>query len=128
VSVVICHNMADSRTRMLSLVMSAAAREAESPAQPALEPGLADVLTLERRKTADLSCGDEQSVFLDTVAEYQWARDTAGLAPATLDGLTKPIIEICRHCGVVPWRLTPRQVDRYFAGVGRRLVRRCGAR
>jgi integrase/recombinase XerC len=112
--------MADSQTRVLSLVTSAAATEAESPAEPALEPGLADVLTLERRKTAALSGGDEQSFFLDTVAEYQWARDTAGLAPATLDGLTKPIIEICRHYGVVPWRLTPRQVDMYFAGIGKR--------
>ena len=105
---------------MLSLATSAAARVGESAAEPALEPGLADVITLERRKAAALSCGDEQSLFLDTVAEYQWARDTAGLAPATLDGLTKPIIEICRHYGVVPWRLTPRQVDSYFAGVGKR--------
>ena len=112
--------MADSRTGVLSLVASAAAREAESPAEPALEPGLADVITLQRRKAAALSGGDEQSLFLDTVAEYQWARDTAGLAPATLDGLTKPIIEICGHYGVVPWQLTPRQVDSYFAGVGKR--------
>jgi integrase/recombinase XerC len=84
------------------------------------EPGLADVVTLERRKAAALSAGDEESFFLDTVAEYQWARDTAGLAPATLDGLTKPIIEICQYYGLMPWRLAPRHIDRYFAGVGKR--------
>ncbi len=61
---------------MLSLVTSAAATEGESPAEPVFEPGLADVITLERRKAAALSRGDEQSLFLDTVAEYQWARDT----------------------------------------------------
>ena len=47
--------------------------------------GLADVVTLQRRKAAEISEGDEESFFLDTVAEYQWARDAAGLAPATLD-------------------------------------------
>ncbi|MFC9840869.1 tyrosine-type recombinase/integrase [Rhodococcus sp. NPDC127530] len=113
--------MSDSRTRVLPPVLSAAApRDDEVRADPMLEPGLADVVTLERRKTAAVSTGDEQSLFLDTVAEYQWARDTAGLAPATLDGLTKPIIEICRYYDLTPWRLTPRQVDKYFAGVGKR--------
>jgi integrase/recombinase XerC len=43
-----------------------------------------------------------------------------GLAPSTLDGLTKPVIEVCEHYGVPPWRLTPRQVDMYFAGTGKR--------
>ena len=43
-----------------------------------------------------------------------------GLAPATLDGLIKPVIEICEYYGTVPWQLTPRQVDRYFAGAGKR--------
>ena len=84
------------------------------------ERGLADVVTLQRRKAAEISEGDEESFFLDTVAEYQWARDAAGLAPATLDGLTRPIIEVCQHYGVAPWRLTPRQVDKYFAGAGKR--------
>ena len=71
------------------------------------EQGLADVVTLQRRKAAEVSEGDEESFFLDTVAEYQWARDAAGLAPATLEGLTKPIIEVCEHYGLAPWRLTP---------------------
>jgi hypothetical protein len=84
------------------------------------ERGLADVLTLQRRKAAEISDGDEESFFLDTVAEYQWARDAAGLAPATLDGLAKPVIEVCQHYGLAPWRLTPRQVDKYFAGAGKR--------
>lgn len=112
--------MADSRTRTLSLVSSEPARRDDPCGEPMLEPGLADVVTLERRKAAGLSAGDEDGRFLDTIAEYQWARDTAGLAPSTLDGLTKPIIEVCRHYGVPPWRLTPRQADKYFAGVGKR--------
>jgi integrase/recombinase XerC len=113
--------MADSRTRVLSLVRSATAPENDAPCvEPMIEQGLAEVVTLERRKAAALSAGDEESFFLDTIAEYQWARDTAGLAPTTLDGLTKPIIEVCRYYGLSPWRLTPRQVDKYFAGVGKR--------
>ncbi|MGW1160930.1 tyrosine-type recombinase/integrase [Streptomyces sp. NPDC002519] len=95
--------------------------DADGPAQePVLEPGLADIVTLQRRQSAALTDGDEESFFLDTVAEYQWARDAAGLAVTTLDRLVKPIIEICQHYDLVPWRLTPRQVDRYFAGPGKR--------
>ena len=30
------------------------------------------------------------------------------------------MLEICEHYGLVPWRLTPRQVDQYFAGPGKR--------
>lgn len=67
-----------------------------------------------------VSDGDEESFFLDTIAEYQWARDAAGLAPATLDGLTKPILEVCQHYGLTPWQLAPRHVDKYFAGAGKR--------
>jgi integrase len=94
--------------------------DGEAVAVPVLEPGLADVVTLQRRRAAELSDGDEDAFFLDTVAEYQWARDAAGLAATTLDRLTKPIIEICRYYDLVAWRLTPRQVDRYFAGPGKR--------
>ncbi|GAA3250984.1 hypothetical protein GCM10010532_097960 [Dactylosporangium siamense] len=83
-----------------------------------LEAGLADVLTLDRRRAA--GGGDEQAMFLDTVAEYQWARDVAGLAPSTLERLVGPVLEVCEHFEVVPWRLTARDVDRYFAGPGRR--------
>jgi hypothetical protein len=41
------------------------------------------------------------------------------LAPTTLDGLIKPVIEVCEY-GTVPWRLTPRELDKYFAGPGKR--------
>jgi integrase len=85
-----------------------------------VEAGLADVVTLQRRREARLSAQDEESFFVDTISEYQWARDAAGLAPSTLDNLVKPIIEICDFYGVMPWRLTPREIDKYFAGPGKR--------
>ena len=118
---VILSSVVDSRSRLLSVVRPADDDDEQPGPQPlAGEPGLANVVTLQRRKAAEISDGDEESFFLDTVAEYQWARDAAGLAPATLDGLTKPIIEVCQHYGLAPWRLTPRQVDKYFAGAGKR--------
>ncbi|MEU9945008.1 site-specific integrase [Streptomyces lavendulae] len=85
-----------------------------------METGLADVVTLQRRRQARISVHDEESFFLDTLSEYQWARDAAGLAPATLDGLIKPVVEVCEFYGTVPWQLTSREVDRYFAGAGKR--------
>lgn len=112
--------MVDSRSRLFSLARCPDPDDEGPAEEPLLEPGLADVVTLQRRKAAELSDGDEESFFLDTVTEYQWARDAAGLAPATLDGLTKPISEVCQHYGLAPWRLAPRQVDKYFAGVGKR--------
>jgi integrase len=112
--------MSDSGSRRLSLVRPASPPAGEEDEQVGLEPGLAEVVTLQRRKAAETSNGDEESFYLDTLAEYQWARDVAGLAATTLDGLVKPVIEICEHYGVVAWRLTPRQVDRYFAGPGKR--------
>lgn len=60
-------------------------------------------MTLQRRRAAEIAAGDQESFFLDTLAEYPWARDTAGLAASTLDKLVKPVVEICRHYGVVPW-------------------------
>lgn len=59
-----------------------------------METGLADVVTLQRRRQARISVYDEESFFLDTLSEYQWARDAADLAPATLDGLIKPVVEV----------------------------------
>ena len=115
--------MSDSRSRLLSVVQPATpvGLAEEAPVGgPLLEPGLADVVTLQRRKAAEVSDGDEESFFVDTLAEYQWARDAAGLAATTLDRLTKPVLEICEHYGLAPWRLTPRQVDQYFAGSGKR--------
>src|SRR6266508_38305 len=117
--------MADSRSRALALVpVTVEPDEADVAAEVASElvgePGLAEVVTLQCRRAAEVSVGDEQSLFVDTLAEYQWARDVAGLAASTLDKLIQPIVEICQYYGVVPWRLTPRQVDRYFAGPGKR--------
>ncbi len=115
--------MSDSRSRLLSVVQPATpvGLAEEAPVGgPLLEPGLADVVTLQRRKAAEVSDGDEESFFVDTLAEYQWARDAAGLAATTLDRLTRPVLEICEHYGLAPWRLTPRQVDQYFAGPGKR--------
>jgi integrase len=89
-----------------------------SPA--AVEPGLADVVTLQRKRAATTVDGEEESFFADTIAEYQWARDAAGLAQGTLDQLVQPVLELCDHFDVVAWRLTPRQVDQYFAGPGKR--------
>lgn len=112
-----------SDTRALSLVRVPANRAAsQGPPlnQGAVEPGLADVVALQRRTALAAGDGDEEALFLDTIAEYQWARDVAGLAATTLDRLVKPIVEVCEHFGLAPWRLTPRQVDSYFAGVGRR--------
>lgn len=85
-----------------------------------LVAALADVVTLQRRRQARISAFDEESSFLDTLSEYQWARDAAGLAQETLDGLIKPVIEVCEFYGTVPWQLSSREVDRYFAGPGKR--------
>jgi integrase/recombinase XerC len=114
--------VSDSRSRLLSVVQpDTVPGVADGPGgDPMLEPGLAEVVTLQRRRAAQLSDGDEESFFLDTLAEYQWARDVAGLAATTLDRLTKPVIEVCQHYDLPPWRLAPRQVDKYFAGVGKR--------
>ncbi|MFE1781364.1 tyrosine-type recombinase/integrase [Streptomyces sp. NPDC059506] len=110
--------MSDSETRILTLVPR---EEVPGGPRPALiETGLANVVTLQRRREARLSAEDEEGFFVETLSEYQWARDAAGLAPTTLDKLVKPVIEICDFYGVAPWRLTPREVDRYFAGAGKR--------
>ncbi|MEV0192851.1 hypothetical protein AB0I39_30510 [Kitasatospora purpeofusca] len=89
--------MEDSGSRHLALVGAAAA----SPAGPGLdegelvEPGLADVVTLQRRAAAGVSADDEQAFFADTLAEYAWARDVAGLAPSTLQRPLRPVEELC---------------------------------
>lgn len=48
------------------------------------------MLLLQRRYAGGTCEEDEQLFFMDTLVEYQWARDVAGLASSTLDGLTKP--------------------------------------
>jgi hypothetical protein len=61
----------------------------------ACEPGLlllpsdspvADVVTLQRRAAATIRDGDEEGFFQDTIAEYVWARDVAGLSFPPLHG------------------------------------------
>ncbi|MCX4571681.1 hypothetical protein OHB41_00290 [Streptomyces sp. NBC_01571] len=85
-----------------------------------LETRLAEVVKLQRRRQAQISPHDKESFFLDTLSEYRWARDAAGPASTTLDGLIKPVIEVCEFYGAVPWQLTSRAVDRYLAGPGKR--------
>ncbi|WP_107055422.1 tyrosine-type recombinase/integrase [Streptomyces sp. NRRL S-1824] len=84
------------------------------------ECGLADVLTLQHRAAEASSPEAEHALYQDTLAEYCWARDVAGLAPSTLHGLVQPVMEVCGFYDVVPWRLSAREVDQYFAGVGKR--------
>lgn len=110
--------MSDSETRTLTFVPRAGVADDAGPMP--LDTGLADVITLQRRREARLSAEDEETFFIETLSEYQWARDAAGLAPTTLDRIVKPVIEVCDFYGVVPWRLTPRELDRYFAGPGKR--------
>lgn len=95
--------MARSGSRTLALAPPAALDGEAAEAVP-VEAGLADVVTLQRRRQAKLSAQDEQSLFIDTIAEYQWARDAAGLAPSRLNSLVKPVIELCEYYGRVPWR------------------------
>jgi integrase/recombinase XerC len=79
---VILSFVVDSRSGLLSVVRPAHDDD-EQPGPPPLvgEPGLADVVTLQRRKAAEISDSDEESFFLDTVAEYQWARDGRRIGP-----------------------------------------------
>ncbi|MFF3335380.1 hypothetical protein ACFYWX_38570 [Streptomyces sp. NPDC002888] len=84
------------------------------------EPGLADVLTLQRQSAATASAEAERAPYQDSLAEYVWARDVAGLSPRTLDSLVQPVLEICSYYDVMPWHLSSRQLDKYFAGPGKR--------
>ncbi|WP_241695318.1 site-specific integrase [Streptomyces sp. C] len=78
------------------------------------------MLALSRQGAGFADVGNESAFFLDTMAEYVWARDVAGLAETTLQRLMQPVMEVCGFYETVPWRLTPRQVDYYFAGPGKR--------
>jgi hypothetical protein len=113
VNLTICALMGDFETRRLALTSGESGAEAVSE-------GLADVFTLHRGRTV-AGARDERAYFFDTLAEYQWARDTAGLMPNTIDQLVKPVIEVCEFYDLVPWRLVPRDLDRYFAGPGKQI-------
>jgi len=112
--------MAELSTRLLSLVPPPLESSSHSAGAIPADAGLADVVTLQRRREAEIRDGDEDGFFADTLLEYQWARDVAGLAPSTLDKLIKPVIEVAGYYGLPAWRLTPRQMDKYFAGPGKR--------
>jgi hypothetical protein len=89
--------VADLRTRTLSVVRPAS-EPPSTQAEPLVgEPGLSDVLLLQRRYAGGADEEGEQLFFMDTLVEYRWARDVAGLASSTLDGLTKPVIEVCDY-------------------------------
>ncbi|MEU6815487.1 hypothetical protein [Streptomyces sp. NPDC046860] len=87
---------------------------------PPTETELADVVTLQRRAAATVTDGDADAFFQDTLMEYLWARDVAGLAPTTLHRQVQPVVEVCDFYDLPPWQITPRHLDQYFAGVGKR--------
>lgn len=64
---------------------------------------LAEVFSLHTRQSRSGQT-DERSYFFDTLEEYQWARDAAGLMPSSIDQLVKPVIELCEHYDIVPRR------------------------
>lgn len=110
--------MEESGTPRLAVLRSSEPAAEQPLALPG--HGLAEVLTLGSQRSAGNGPADQRAYFFDTLAEYQWARDAAGLMPSTIDQLVKPVIEVCDHYGLVPWELTPKHVDRYFAGPGKR--------
>lgn len=109
--------MADSGTRRFSLIAGEKGTGVQD--EPRQEAGLADVLTLQRQAFETSTPADERALFQDTLAEYCWARDVAGLSAKTLQTLVAPVLEVCSFYDVVPWRLTSRDLDRYFAGPGK---------
>jgi integrase len=114
----------DSGSRRFTLIAGSPDDGSEGDQAPTVEglvePGLADVVTLQRQTREASSRDDERALFQDTLAEYCWARDVAGLSPLTLETLVQPVVEICTFYGTVPWLLSPRKLDRYFAGPGKR--------
>ncbi|MCP3013005.1 site-specific integrase [Nocardiopsis dassonvillei] len=112
--------MADSDSRGLSLVRFPATQS--TPDNGAGDEDVADVVALQRKRAATASAEEEQQFFLDTMAEYQWARDVAGLTAKSLTELTRPVFQLCEHYGVAPWKLKPKHVDQFYAGPGKRAL------
>lgn len=116
--------MRDSGSRRRLTLLTGQPEDGDAQGSGGLrDSGLADVQVLQRRAAAQTDAVDEQGFYLDTVSEYLWARDVAGLAPTTLENLVRPVMELCSFYDLVPWRLTPRHVDRFYAGQGRRRAR-----
>lgn len=111
--------MTDSDSRHLSAVFDVQELRLDEP-ELIGDTELAEVVALHRQRPGGSAVDLERRFFVDTVAEYQWARDAAGLARSTLDQLVKPVIEVCEFFNDVPWRLSPRQLDQYFSGPGKR--------
>jgi integrase len=112
--------VSDSETRRFSLITGGGTGVGERPGDPQQpEPGLADVLTLQRCAAEASTPETERALYQDSLAEYCWARDVAGLSPKTLQGIIQPVLEVCSFYNVMPWRLTSRDLDRYFAGPGK---------
>jgi hypothetical protein len=113
--------VSDSGTRRFTLITGSGTSVQERPGEPgSSEPGLADVVTLQRQVASTSSHEDECALFQDSLAEYLWARDVAGLLPKTLESLIQPVLEICSFYDVMPWGLTSRNLDQYFAGPGKK--------
>ncbi|MGW3983594.1 tyrosine-type recombinase/integrase [Streptomyces mirabilis] len=113
--------MRDSGSRRRLTLLTGQAEDSDAQGSGEVEDqGLADVQILQRRAAAQSDAVDEQGFYLETVSEYLWARDVAGLAPSTLENLVRPVLELCSFYDLVPWRLTPRHVDRFYIGPGRR--------
>ncbi|MGW1755396.1 hypothetical protein [Streptomyces mirabilis] len=99
--------MTDSGTRRFSLITGgdvAVKDRSGEREQPELGP--ADVLTLQRQSAATASAEVERALYQDSLAEYVWPRDVAGLSPRTLESLVQPVLEICSYYDVMPWRLS----------------------
>ena len=112
--------MTDSDTRRFAVIHGGSSPSRNVDAHLRVDHDLADVVALHRVRLGGSGGDDEEyRFFVDTVAEYQWARDAAGLARRTLDHLVSPLIEVCDFFGVVAWHLTPQQLDRYFSGPGK---------
>ncbi|MDQ0941801.1 site-specific integrase [Streptomyces sp. V1I1] len=113
--------MQDSGSRRRLTLLTGQAEDSDAQGSGEVEgQGLADVEILQRRAAAQSDAVDEQGFYLETVSEYLWARDVAGLAPSTLENLVRPVLELCSFYDLVPWQLTPRHVDRFYTGPGRR--------
>ncbi|WAM16332.1 hypothetical protein [Rhodococcus sp. JS3073] len=97
--------MTDSDTRRFSVIHGGSSPSRNVDADLLADHDRADVVALHRVRFRGSGGDDEEyRFFVDTVAEYQWARDAAGLARRTLDHSVSPLIEVCDFS--VWWRGT----------------------